>query len=326
MAGTIGIKIANGDFYPIIEEEFPVEKKLVLTTVHDRQKSVQIDLFRSDLKTMMDAQYIGSLVIENIKPRPKGEPSIEMLISIDNKGNIHADAYIPNDLDSGEHHILNVSLKTMDSPGNNINFPDFDIEDEIFSSSNSSNLSSGKKNREKKFPWLIMICATILVIMTIAAIWYFFLGGAKMFSSSETPSSEQTVISKPITGGIEEQALNLEETLKPSVEQKLPQLTQEFFEEDIPPDVPVIQVKPVQTETTPIRRVRPPAPVLSYKVPAVIPKDGTRYLLRWGDTLWEIAQAFYRNPWLYKEIARTNNIKNPDHIITGFWIKIPFIP
>ena len=326
MAGIIGIKIANGDFYPIIEEEFPVEKRLVLTTVHDRQKSVQIDLFRSEFKTMMDAQYIGSLVIENIKPRPRGEPSIEMLISIDSKGNIHADAYIPSDLDNGEHHILNVSLKTMDSQGENINFPDFDIENDLFSSSdgffsssNPPNLSSGKKSRGKKFTWLIMICATILVIIAIAAIWYFFLGGAEMFSTSaiEEPSLEQSDLSKLITE---------EEILVPPAGQILPQ---EIFEKTIPPDVPIFQAKPaepVKTETAPIRRVHPPAPVLSYKVPAVIPKGGTRYLVRWGDTLWEIAQAFYRNPWLYKEIARANDIKNPDHIVTGFWVKIPFIP
>ena len=63
---------------------------------------------------MLNAQYIGSLLVENIGPRPKGEPSIEMVISAGEDGTITADAY---DLDAGpnsEHHTLNVSLKTED--------------------------------------------------------------------------------------------------------------------------------------------------------------------------------------------------------------------
>jgi nucleoid-associated protein YgaU len=47
------------------------------------------------------------------------------------------------------------------------------------------------------------------------------------------------------------------------------------------------------------------------------------YKLRWGDTLWDIAEAFYRNPWLYPRIARYNGIKNPDLIVSGRTIRIP---
>ncbi|MDR0719400.1 MAG: Hsp70 family protein, partial [Treponema sp.] len=92
MASTIGIKIANGEFYSIIEENAVVKKRLILTTVHDSQKSVQIDLYRSVAKTMADALYIGSLVVENIRPRPKGEPSIELVIASNQEGEITADA------------------------------------------------------------------------------------------------------------------------------------------------------------------------------------------------------------------------------------------
>ena len=81
MASNIGIKIANGEFYPILKENSSVKKRLILTTVHDNQPSVQIDLYRGTSNVISDSQYIGSLVIENIKPRQKGEPSIEMVIS-----------------------------------------------------------------------------------------------------------------------------------------------------------------------------------------------------------------------------------------------------
>lgn len=58
------------------------------------------------------------------------------------------------------------------------------------------------------------------------------------------------------------------------------------------------------------------------KEPEVKPEDIT-YKIKWGDTLWDIADAYYKNPWNYKKIARYNGIKNPDYIISGTYIKIP---
>ena len=128
MAGTIGIKLANGDFYPILEENSSAKKRLILTTVHDGQESVQIDLFRSFSKSMLDAQYIGSLVVEDIKPRSRGEPSVELVISSGDGGNITADAWDRDADEDSDHHILNVSLMTLDSTDQEDNIPDFDLE------------------------------------------------------------------------------------------------------------------------------------------------------------------------------------------------------
>ena len=50
---------------------------------------------------------------------------------------------------------------------------------------------------------------------------------------------------------------------------------------------------------------------------------GVTYKIKWGDTLWDIADTYYKNPWRYKKIASYNNIKNPDHIISGTVITIP---
>ena len=58
------------------------------------------------------------------------------------------------------------------------------------------------------------------------------------------------------------------------------------------------------------------------KEPEEKPVDIT-YKIKWGDTLWDIADAYYKNPWNYKKIARYNGIRNPDYIISGTYIKIP---
>ena len=51
--------------------------------------------------------------------------------------------------------------------------------------------------------------------------------------------------------------------------------------------------------------------------------DVVRYEVKWGDTLWDIAQSYYNNPWLYQRIASANKLKNPDYIMAGTILVIP---
>ena len=48
-----------------------------------------------------------------------------------------------------------------------------------------------------------------------------------------------------------------------------------------------------------------------------------RYKVIWGDTLWNIAAAHYKDPRKFRRIAEYNEIKNPDYIVAGKWIVIP---
>ena len=129
MASSIGIKIANGEFYSIMGENLSAKKRLVLTTVHDNQQSAQIDLYRSYTKTMADALYIGSLVLENIKPQPKGVPSIELVINSNRDGEINASAVEFGPSGRGEEQTLHVSLKTLDEHERDQDLPDFELDD-----------------------------------------------------------------------------------------------------------------------------------------------------------------------------------------------------
>jgi hypothetical protein len=113
MAGTIGIKLANGQFYPIMNESLTVKKRLVLTTAHDYQKSVQIDLYKSPDNTMNGALYIGNLVFNTIAPQAKGGPSIELVIDAAGDGVITAEAFDMADL-SGERQQLSLDLKSFE--------------------------------------------------------------------------------------------------------------------------------------------------------------------------------------------------------------------
>lgn len=69
--------------------------------------------------------------------------------------------------------------------------------------------------------------------------------------------------------------------------------------------------------------VEAPVVVPSPAAPPPVTVEAKTYQIKWGDTLWDIADTFYKNPWMYDRIARANNIKNPDFILSGTWIIIP---
>jgi LysM repeat protein len=109
---TIGIKVADGSYYPVLEHGFKGRKRLILTTVKDNQSKVQIDLYRGNGSGLTDARYIGSLLIENIPPAKQGVPEIELFIGVDESGQLSAEA---NDVRTGESQKFTTSLATLPS-------------------------------------------------------------------------------------------------------------------------------------------------------------------------------------------------------------------
>ena len=82
MGNIIGIKLADGSFYPVMEEGKPFSKKLELTTVRDDQSTVQLHLYRSATGSMEDAEYVDTLLIENLVPHPKQENTLKNFLNI----------------------------------------------------------------------------------------------------------------------------------------------------------------------------------------------------------------------------------------------------
>jgi LysM repeat protein len=325
MAATIGIKIANGEFYSIIDENTNVKKRLVLTTVHDKQQSVQIDLYRSFAKTMADALYIGSLVVEDIQEKSKGYPSIEMIVSCDEEGHISAEALDLDTSSGGQHQYLSVSLKSLDEDNRELDLPDFELEQhEGPPQGLYGRASRAKKKQEqqkKKNPWPLVAILGVVVILICLGLFFFVVRGwdiRDIFNRSATTEQSNPVITavEPVTPPV---------TPPPPVTPApaVPAQSATPAQPVTPPaPPPVVQAPAAPKPVVAASRQRTP-PVRSYKVPAAIPPNGVAYPVRWGDTLWDIAEAFYRNPWLYPRIARYNNIRNPDLIISGTTIRIP---
>ena len=121
----IGIKLADGSFYPILEEGSPQSKIIELTTVCDDQTTVQLDLYRSSSDNMEDAEYVDTLLVENLLPRPKETPTLNLKIEIDSENVLSASI---EDCESGESSTTKVSLVNLESSERTI-VPDFSMID-----------------------------------------------------------------------------------------------------------------------------------------------------------------------------------------------------
>lgn len=103
----IGIKLADGSFYPIMEDGSPCNKNLVLTTVKDNQTRVIVDMYRSKTGTMEDAEYIDSLQIDNLVAHPNGSVELSLNIELDSENKLSASM---NDPETGGSSSANVTL------------------------------------------------------------------------------------------------------------------------------------------------------------------------------------------------------------------------
>ncbi len=313
---TIGIKLADGTFFPVLEEGAPASKILDLTTVRDDQTSVQINLFRSQYNSIEDAEYVGTLIIEDIENKPSGEPTIELTISLDENDELSAEAV---DLDSGSRQVLNVSLDTLDKDSL-YTIPDFDLtpvnsdyslgedpnhENVVLDATVPGNAPEGlydmRHDEEEKKSGVFMpawLCVLILVVGVAALVLALLVSARVMLSDSpegSAPAAPAPVVESSVVPVVEPEPVPVAEP-----EEVTPPPAQES------PAVVVVEEPVVPAQPEPAAEAKP-----------------IRYKIKWGDTLWDLADAYYRNPWNYKIIAKHNKIRNPNLIIAGTWLEIP---
>lgn len=109
---TIGIKLADGTFYPVLEEGTPKKRMLDLTTAKDNQTKVQIDLYRSETGSMDDAQYVDTLEVNKLVPHPNGEPELHLSLGLDENNNLTAEVVDPETGKKSETEV-NLVSKTL---------------------------------------------------------------------------------------------------------------------------------------------------------------------------------------------------------------------
>ncbi len=234
--------------------------------------------------------------------------------SLDDFSDLDADFEMPNEealaeLDKEIDEInMNFSNQTALNEANS--FADYFSEDSTYDdladSYNSSYAAENgitnfdflnDKSSRPKLPLVPLVCVlcAVISIASCFVIWLLFLNN----KNSPAPVVAETAVTKEYQGV----SVLKEDPAKP--ESTASQLEKAMAQENsiIIIDAPIVIPIPV--------------------VPVVNQEETKRYQIKRGDTLWDIADSFYKNPWMYEKIAKANRIKNPDYILSGTWIEIP---
>ena len=462
MGKKIGIKLADGSFYPIMEDGVPQKKLMELTTVQDNQTTASIDLYRSESGTMDDAEYVDTLELSELKPHPGGETNMSFIIQLDENNMLSAEVCDP---ESGKTSVTKADLvnfptetRTASSDStlsgisdvpvsapkktslgvDSFDLSDFDLDE--FASLGDSHVDAllGKDDTlvpdDFKEPVAQEETASFdlpdfeePVVQDEAESFDlpdfeepvaqdeaesfdlppFDFGNGPTgfaarhdspqfdepdsvyedslpdFSKFELPDFDDPLrndFSFTEESGLftendfKDPAFNMnepnsssnpfdfsdlydhkEDDLKPQTERKgrgnvaviicvictlicvgillfilflLPSklgtgflllgndgATTENGAVEEPDETAAVEDVIVIVETPSVTPVQPPQ--------ATKKSDVVRYQVKWGDTLWDIAQSYYNNPWLYHRIASANKIKNPDYIMAGTILVIP---
>ena len=311
----IGIKIADGTFYPVLDAGATEKKRLTVTTVKDNQEQVQIDLYRGEEKSFDNADYIGSLMIEDIAPSPKGEPEIEVILGIDDEGNLNA---VASESTSGNKQSLSMSLENLGTEGA-YKVPEFELDQDLEAESlfeEEEDLTGTAypieaRDRRKDYierkgnPWL-RIAFILLGLLIIAGLTFliFQIFGRQAADSPTEVGARTEQVGEKTPGAEADKANDAQGTAAAKESAGVRDST--------------------ETQASAGTMAASAAETAEKKTIQDSP-EGMWHSIKWGDTLWDISAKYYRSPWKYYDIARhpRNKIKNPDRILAGFKVFIP---
>jgi len=370
----IGIKIADGTFYPILDEEDSHKKKMVLTTVKDNQENVQIDLYRGEGDQLVNPAYIGSLIVENIEESSAGGPEIELVFGIDSDGNLSATA---SDNVTSEKQSLSVSLQSIEEEGL-YEIPEFELDEGYFPEvereteqeeesgdigqypepqeaegaeegyeeesdgmdnfeipDEPESFESGRtvieekqtqdqpEKKEKRLNPVLLVVFLLLSLLGIAAITFLFI---RLFTGSPVPplsaENQNNAVEEPAEPSSESDAETDKAAEKESADSEAEPSGGESAEvaesggtekaesgDTAQSEGNGMQAQPEDSAEKQVRQQKT--------------ENGVWYMIKYGDTLWDISQSYYRTPWLYEKIAEANDIEDPDLIYANTKLYIP---
>lgn len=221
-------------------------------------------------------------------------------------------------LDSNNEEKFDTS--SLDFPSTNENFgneenPPMDFSDLYDDKDLNGENEEEETKRKTRAP--VIICIVCAIICIIATLLVLFIIPSKYNLLGKTKESETSITEIEKTNELPEKSLSTEVAPIPEETTSVPNEAEAEAESEVQIEVAPAEENEIVVAETPENVV----PVVEEK-PEEKEKDVT-YRIRWGDTLWDISDAYYKNPWRYKKIANYNKIKNPDLIISGTDILIP---
>ena len=281
----IGIRLADRSLFPVLEEDTPGRRHVVLVTATDDQVRALIELYRiiDD-----DGELLETIVVDNLPPRPSGEAEVDLDITVtadrtllvrvrdDDTGNVQS---VSLDLDEYAFPTEAVTLSAHDHSHK---------QDGVAFASVSEHRS---RTRRRWWP----IAAVALLLLAVAVGLILFLPVDRAEEVVPTPARSNEPPSSP------EEATSV--------------VTPAPAPEPSPEEPPAVEASPGRVTGSTDTDIAADAPRAD--------RTETEYRIQHGDTLWELSERFYGTPWAYPNIAEENDIVDPDLIFPEDAITIP---
>jgi molecular chaperone DnaK len=91
---TLAVQTAGGFVERLLDKNapIPIERSRVFTTLRDNQTRVEIDCCRGESRRYTENEPLGTLVLDQLPPKPRGDVKIEVSFRVDADGILHVRA------------------------------------------------------------------------------------------------------------------------------------------------------------------------------------------------------------------------------------------
>ena len=116
---TLAIHTAGGFTERLLDKNspIPIERTRVFTTARDNQTRVEIDCCRGENRRYNENEPLGTLVLDNLVSKPRGELKIEVSFRVDTDGILHVRASDPTSGTRQEAHLHVLGAPTAEGAG-----------------------------------------------------------------------------------------------------------------------------------------------------------------------------------------------------------------
>ncbi|MCX5746848.1 MAG: Hsp70 family protein [Proteobacteria bacterium] len=113
---TLAIQTAGGYTEKLLDKNapIPIQQARVFTTARDNQTRVEIDCCRGEARRYTENEPLGTLVLDRLPARPRGELKIEVSFRVDADGILHVQA---TDVASGTRQEAYLNVLGAPAPG-----------------------------------------------------------------------------------------------------------------------------------------------------------------------------------------------------------------
>ncbi len=210
--GSIGIKLADRSYFPIVEEDNPGRRRVELTAARDHQDRVDVTLYRELSTPAGTHQRIGELYLTGLPDRASDDNRFALLLNLDRDGQL--DARI-TDIETGNANDLAVDINNLP-----LDFAPDDLDD------HSAPLVAEAPRRRRT--WLVVPAIIVVLGLIWFALWYMFL-------RAEPPVEDVTDQAAPVEAPTDTESAETDaaETVAPEVAEE--------------PEPPAEELEPVVT-------------------------------------------------------------------------------